>query len=84
MSLGIGVEHPVPHVHTKNGLAEAFIKCLQLVTRTLVKRTKLPVSTCSHIGLLDAHYHPTLFCVTAGNWVQTNCVAATCKNGSSM
>ena len=24
MSVGIHVEHPVPHVHTQNGLAEAF------------------------------------------------------------
>ena len=28
MSLGIDVEHPVPHVHTQNGLAEAAIKRL--------------------------------------------------------
>jgi hypothetical protein len=24
MSLGIDVEHPVPHVHTQNGLAEVY------------------------------------------------------------
>ena len=29
MSVGIDVEHLVPHVHTQNGLAEAFIKRLQ-------------------------------------------------------
>ena len=28
ISLGIEVEHSVPHVHTQNGLAEAFIKRL--------------------------------------------------------
>ncbi|KAK9924069.1 hypothetical protein M0R45_032457 [Rubus argutus] len=44
MSLGIDVEHPVPHVHTQNGLAEAFIKRLQMIARTLVMRTKLPIS----------------------------------------
>ena len=26
MSIGIEVEHPIAHVHTQNGLAEAFIK----------------------------------------------------------
>ncbi|KAM2361601.1 hypothetical protein ACFXTH_003863 [Malus domestica] len=44
MSVGIDVEHPVPHVHTQNGLAEAFIKRHQLIAQTLVMRTKLPVS----------------------------------------
>ena len=44
MLVGIDVEHHVPHVHTQNGLAKAFIKCLQLIAQTLVMRTKLPVS----------------------------------------
>ncbi|KAM0955797.1 hypothetical protein TB2_023719 [Malus domestica] len=44
MSVGINVEHPVPHVHTQNGMAKAFIKRLQLIAWTLVMRTKLPVS----------------------------------------
>ncbi|KAL5729255.1 hypothetical protein ACHQM5_002230 [Ranunculus cassubicifolius] len=44
MSIGIDVEHPVPHVHTQNGLAEAAIKRLQMVARTLVMRTNLPIS----------------------------------------
>ena len=44
MSVGINVEHLMPHVHTQNGLAEAFIKRLQMIARTLVMRTKLPVS----------------------------------------
>ncbi|KAM1281896.1 hypothetical protein ACFX1X_022867 [Malus domestica] len=44
MALGIDVEHPVPHVHTQNGLAEAFIKRLQLIARTLLMKTKLSVS----------------------------------------
>ena len=35
MSVWIEVEHHVPHVHTQNGLAEAFIKRLQLIVRTL-------------------------------------------------
>ena len=44
MSVGIDVEHHVPHVHTQNGLAKAFIKRLQMIARTLVMRTKLPES----------------------------------------
>ncbi|BBH05089.1 Disease resistance protein CC-NBS-LRR class family [Prunus dulcis] len=44
MSLGIDIEHPVPHVHTQNGLAEALIKRLQLIARTLLMKTKLPIS----------------------------------------
>ncbi|KAM1164418.1 hypothetical protein ACFX2G_024405 [Malus domestica] len=44
MTLGIDVEHPVPHVHTQNGLAETLIKRLQLIARTLLMKTKLLVS----------------------------------------
>ncbi|KAM1356839.1 hypothetical protein ACFX15_030257 [Malus domestica] len=44
MSVGINVEHLVPHVHTQNSLAEAFIKRFQLIAQPLVMRTKLPVS----------------------------------------
>ncbi|KAM1278646.1 hypothetical protein ACFX2J_030640 [Malus domestica] len=40
----INVEHLVPHVHTQNSLAEAFIKRFQLIAQPLVMRTKLPVS----------------------------------------
>ncbi|KAB2634611.1 hypothetical protein D8674_038086 [Pyrus ussuriensis x Pyrus communis] len=45
MTLGIDVEHPVPHIHNQNGLAEALIKRLQLIAHTLLIKTKLPVST---------------------------------------
>ena len=44
MRIGIEVEHPVPHVHTQDGLAEAFNKRLQMIAQTLVMRTKLLVS----------------------------------------
>ncbi|KAM0957722.1 hypothetical protein ACFX2A_026343 [Malus domestica] len=44
MSVGINVEHLVPHVHPQNDLAEVFIKRIQLIAQTLVMRTKLPVS----------------------------------------
>ena len=44
MLVEIDVEHFVPHVHTQNGLPKAFIKHIQLIGRTLVMRTILPVS----------------------------------------
>ena len=43
MSVGIEVEHPIAHVHIQIGLAEAFIKRLQLIARPLLMSTKLPI-----------------------------------------
>ena len=43
MTLGIDVEHHVSHVRTQNGLAEAFIKQMKLITRALLVKTKLQV-----------------------------------------
>ncbi|KAM1438921.1 hypothetical protein ACFXTO_012842 [Malus domestica] len=48
MSVRVEVEHPVPHVHTQNGLAEAFIKCLQMIARSLVICTKLLIAAWGH------------------------------------
>ena len=48
MSVGIEVEHPIAHVHIHNGLAEAFIKRLQLNARPLLMRTKLPIYAWGH------------------------------------
>ena len=48
MSIGIDVQHPVAHVHSQNGLAESFIKRLQLITRPLLLKTKLPLSAWGH------------------------------------
>ncbi|KAL4026378.1 hypothetical protein IC575_014807 [Cucumis melo] len=48
MSTGINIEHHVAHVHTQNGLAETFIKHLQLIARPLLMREKLPLSIWSH------------------------------------
>ena len=50
-SLGIEVEHPVPHVHTQNGLAESFIKRIQIIARTLLLRTKLGSLAWDHVVL---------------------------------
>ncbi|KAM1984386.1 hypothetical protein TB1_011753 [Malus domestica] len=43
MLVGVEVEHPIPHVHTQNRLAEAFNKRLQMIARSLVIRTKLSI-----------------------------------------
>ena len=51
ISLRIEVEHPVSHVHTQNGLAESFIKRIQIIARTLLLRTKLGSSACGHAVL---------------------------------
>ncbi|PRQ36553.1 putative RNA-directed DNA polymerase [Rosa chinensis] len=62
MSIGIDVEHPVPHVHTQNGLAEATIKRLQMVARALVMRTNLPISAWGYAILHAAlliRFRPT-------------------------
>ena len=48
MSIGINVEHSVPHIHTQNGLAESLIKRLQLIARPLLMRCKLPSSAWGH------------------------------------
>ena len=53
MSIGIDVEHPVAHVHTQNGIAESLIKCLKLIARPLLMKSKLPVSTWGH-AILNA------------------------------
>ena len=48
MSIGIDVQHPVAHVHSQNGLAESFIKRLQLIARPLLLKSKLSLSTWGH------------------------------------
>ncbi|KAM1132375.1 hypothetical protein EV1_046421 [Malus domestica] len=48
MSVGVKVEHPIPYVHTKNGLVKAFIKCLQMIARSLVILTKLSITAWGH------------------------------------
>ena len=45
MLVGINIEHPVAHTHTQNDLVESFIKCLQLIARPLLMKTKLPTFT---------------------------------------
>ena len=65
LSVGIKVEHPVAYVHTQNGLAESFIKRLQLIARPLLMKTKLPTTVWGHailhaaslIRLRPTHYN---------------------------
>ena len=44
MFIRIDVQYSIAHVYTHNGLAESFIKCLQLIARPLLLNTKLPLS----------------------------------------
>ena len=48
MSIGIDVQYHVAHVHSQNGLAESFIKRLQLIARPLLLKSKLPLSAWGH------------------------------------
>ena len=48
MSIVIDVKHLVAHTHTQNGLAESLIKRFQIITRHLLMKSKLPVSTWDH------------------------------------
>ena len=45
MSIGMDVQYSITHVHTQNGLVESFIKRLQLIAKSLLLNTKLPLST---------------------------------------
>ena len=49
MSIGIDIQHPVAHVHSQNGLAETFIKRLQLIARPLLLKTQLSLSAWGHV-----------------------------------
>lgn len=44
MSFEIDTEHLVPHMRTKSGLAESFIKCLRVIVRILLLYIQLPTS----------------------------------------
>ena len=64
MSIGIDVEHPVAHTHIQNGLTESFIKILQMIARSLLMKTKLPISAWGHAILHAAslvHIRPTAY-----------------------
>ena len=56
ITLGIDVEHHVPRVRTQNGLAEAFIKPMKLITRTRLMKTKLPSFLHGNMPCYMIHY----------------------------
>ena len=56
MSLGIDVEHNVPHVHTQNGLAKSFIKWMKLIACALLMKTKLPSFLHGNMPCYMIHY----------------------------
>ena len=65
MFIGITIEHLVAHVYTQYGLAKSFIKFLQLTSRPLIIRTKIPTSIWRHailhavvlICIIPSTYH---------------------------
>jgi hypothetical protein len=48
---GITLTYSVPYEHSQNGLAEAFVKKIQLITRPLLLHANLPVSLWGHAVL---------------------------------
>jgi transposase InsO family protein len=60
---GITLTYAVPYEHSQNGLAEAFIKKIQLISRPLLLHAKLPSHFWAHAVLHAAtllRYRPTL------------------------
>jgi hypothetical protein len=60
---GIALTYSVPYEHSQNGLAEAYIKKIQLVARPLLIHAQLPASLWSHAVLHAAtllRFRPTL------------------------
>ena len=64
MFIGINVEHPVAHVRTQNGLAESFIKRLQLISRPLLRELNslhlyegMILHAASFLRIRPATYH---------------------------
>lgn len=61
---GIDTQYPVPYVHFQNGIAESFIKRLQLIARPLLMHSNLPTSAWGH-AILHAstlvRYRPSAY-----------------------
>ena len=63
MGMGIELTYSVPYEHSQNGLAEAFIKKIQLISRPLLIQANLPSYFWGHAILHAAtflRYHLTL------------------------
>ena len=64
MSIGIDVEYLVSHTPTQNGLAELFIKRLQIIAHPILMKTKPHISVWGHVILHAAslvHIKPTAY-----------------------
>jgi hypothetical protein len=48
ISLGINIEHPIPNVHTHNGLIESLIKIIKFIFGPPVQDNILPTSCWTH------------------------------------
>ena len=51
IATGITLIHTVPYEHAQNGLAEAFVKKIQLVARPLLLHAHLPSNLRGHVVL---------------------------------
>ena len=63
VATGISLSYAVPYEHAQNGLAEAFIKKIQIISRPLLLHANLPSSFWSHAVLHAAtllRYRPTM------------------------
>jgi transposase InsO family protein len=63
VAMGIDLTYSVPYEHFQNGLAEAFIKKIQLISRPLLLQAGLPSHLWAHAVLHAASllkYRPTL------------------------
>jgi transposase InsO family protein len=63
LAMGIELTYSVPYEHSQNGLAEAFIKKIQLISRPLLIQAGLPSYFWAHAVLHAAtllRYQPTL------------------------
>src|ERR1700738_183164 len=61
--MGIALTYFVPYEHSQNGLAEAFVKKIQLITRPLLLHSNLPSDLWGHAVLHSAallRLRPTL------------------------
>ena len=64
ITTGITLTYSVPYEHAQNGLAKAFVKKIQLVTRPLLLHAQLPSNMWGHVVLHAAsllRLRPTLF-----------------------
>lgn len=61
---GIDTQYPLPYVHFQNGIAESFIKRLQLIARPMLMHSNLPSSAWGHAILHSAslvRYRPSAY-----------------------